>query len=104
MRLKGDAHAVEQIDDPGRRFAHGLYRRLVGQKIAAINRVVEVLPGGVAFALQVLGGVDAALGADGMRALHRNNGEQIDVAAGFGDLDGRCQPCEPAADYDNFWN
>ena len=85
----------------GRRLAHGLYRRLVGQKIAAINRVVKVLPGGVAFALHILGGVDSALRANRVRSLHRHNGKQIDVAARFGDLNGSSQSRQPAAHYDD---
>ena len=74
------AHAVEQVDDAGRRVAHRLDRRLVGEEVAAVDRVVEVLPGGVALALQVLGGVDAALRAHRVRALHRHDREQIDRA------------------------
>src|SRR5205823_3791730 len=41
--VEHDAHAIEQVDDAGRSFAHALDERLVGQKIAAINGVVEVL-------------------------------------------------------------
>ena len=62
--VKGHAHAVKQIDDSGCGFAHGLHRRLVGQKVAAVDGVVEVLVSGVAFAFKVLGGVDATLRAD----------------------------------------
>ena len=100
--VEGHAHAVQQVDDAGRSLAHGLDRRLVGQKVAAVDRVVEVLPGGVAFALEVLGRVDAALRAYGMRPLDRHDGEQIDVTAGFRNLDGRRQPRQPAAHYDDF--
>src|SRR5712692_1019088 len=85
--IEGNAHAVEQIDDAGRGVAHGLDRRLVGEEVATINRVVEVLPGGIAFALQVLGGVDASLGADRVRALYGDDGEQVNLTAHLGDLD-----------------
>ena len=78
--VEGHAHAVEQIDDAGSGLAHGLDGRLIGQKVPAIDRVVKVLPGGIAFALQVLGGVDSTLGADRVRALDRHDGEQIHVA------------------------
>jgi len=64
--IEGDAHAVQQIDDAGRRLAHVFYRRLVSQEVAAVHGVVKVLPGGIALALQVLGGVDAALRANRM--------------------------------------
>ena len=67
--------------------AHLLDGGLVGEEVAAVDGVVEVRPGGVALALEVLGGVDAALRADGVRALDRHDGEEVDGAAGFGDLD-----------------
>ena len=49
--VERNAHAVQQVDDARRCIAHRLHRRLVGQKVAAVNRVVKVLPGGVALAL-----------------------------------------------------
>ncbi len=52
--IEGHAHAVEQVDDGGRGLAHGLDGRLVGEEVAAIDGVVEVLGGGVAFALRFL--------------------------------------------------
>src|SRR5208283_2681090 len=61
--VEGHTHAVEKIDDAGGGFAHGFDGRLVGEEVAAVDGVVKVLRGGVAFALEVLGGVDAALGA-----------------------------------------
>ena len=100
--VEGHAHAVEQIDDARRGFAHGLDGRLVGQEVAAVNGVVKMLPGGIAFALEVLGGVDAALRADGVRTLHRDDGEQIDLPAHLGDLDDGGKSRQAAADHDNF--
>ena len=85
--IEGHAHAVEQVDDGGAALAHLLDGGLVGEEIAAVDGVVEVGPGAVALALEVLGGVDAALGADGVRALDRDDGEEVDGAAGFGDFD-----------------
>ena len=99
--VEGHTHAVEQIDNRRRRLAHGLHRRLVGQKVAAVDRVVKVLRGGVAFALQVLGGVDAALRADRVRALDRHNGKQIDIAASLGNLDDGRKPRQPSANHDD---
>ena len=55
----------------------------------------------VALALEVLGGVDAALRADGVRALDRDDGEEVDLAAGFGDLDDGGESGEAAAYYDD---
>ena len=85
-----------------RSFTHGFDRWLVGQKVAAVNCVVKVLPCCVAFTLKILGRVDAALGAYGMRSFDRDDREKIDVTAGFRNLDGCCQPCQPAAYHDNF--
>jgi hypothetical protein len=99
--IEGDAHAVEQIDDGRRGLAHGFDRRLVGEKIAAVDGVVEVLRGGVAFALEIFGGVDAALRANRVRALDGNDGKQIDRAAGFGDFDYRGESGEASAHHDD---
>ena len=88
---------------PGAHLAHRLHRRLVGEEVAAVNGVVEVLPGGVAFALQILGRVDAALRAYRVRALDRHDGKQIDLAAHFGDLDSGREARQSAADDDDSW-
>src|SRR5207249_4382846 len=99
--IEGHAHAVEEVDDSRSSIAHSFDRWLVGQKVAAVNRVVEVLPGGVAFAFQILGGIDAALRANRMRPLHGDDREQVDVAAHLGNLDHGCQSSQSAAhDYD----
>ena len=99
--IEGHAHAVEQIDDGGRGLAHGLHRRLVGEEVAAVDGVVKVLRGGVAFALEIFGGVDAALRADRVRALDRDDGKQVDRAAGLGDFDDRRQARQPSANHDD---
>ena len=99
--VERDAHAVEQIDDAGRGVAHVFNGRLVAEKVAAVNGVVEMLPGRVAFALEVFGGVDAALRAHRVRPLHRNNGEQVDVRAHLRDLDDCGQSGEAAAYHDD---
>src|SRR5205807_10310929 len=41
---KRHSHAIEQVDDRRRHLAHGFRRRLIREKVAAINRVVEMLP------------------------------------------------------------
>ncbi len=99
--VEGHAHAVEEIDDAGRGLAHGLDGGLVGEEVAAVDGVVEVLVGGVAFALEVFGGVDAALRADRVGALDGNDGEQVHVAAGFRDFDDRREPGEASANHDD---
>src|SRR5271169_167130 len=59
-----------------------------------------MIPGRVALALQVLGRVYPTLRANGVRTLHRNNREQVDVGAHLRDLDHRGQSGESTA-YDN---
>ena len=94
---KRHAHSIEEINDLRRHVAHPLDRRLVGQKVAAINRVVKMLPRRVAFAFCIDRAVDAALCADRVRTLYRHDRDQIDLVPGFGDLHRRGQTGEPAA-------
>src|SRR5271157_511145 len=100
--VKRNAHAVEQVNDSGRGLAHVFDRRLVAEEIAAVNRVVEVLPGGIALALEILCGIDAALGADGVRALHRDDGKKINAAAHLRDLDHGGKSGQSAAYHNDF--
>ncbi len=100
--IEGNAHAVEQIDDAGSGLAHGLDRRLVGEEVATVNRVVKMDPGGIAFALQVLGGVDATLRAHRMRALYGDDGEQVNFSAHLSNLDDGGETCQAPAHYDDF--
>src|SRR5581483_1217661 len=95
------AHAIEQIDDARRSLAHGFDRRLVGEEVAAVNRVVKMYPGGVAFALEVLGSIDSALRANGMRTFDGHDREKVDVATHFGDLDRGRESGESATDNDD---
>ncbi len=99
--VEGDAHAVEQVDDGGALRGHVLDGGLVGEEVAAVDGVVEVLEDVVALAFEVLGGVDAALGADGVRALDGDDGEEVDLAASFGDLDDGGETGKAAAYYDD---
>ncbi len=100
--IEGNTHAVEQINNAGGSLAHIFNRRLVGEEVAAINCVVKVLPGGVAFSLEVFGGVDTALRAHGVGALHRNDREEINVTTLFGNLDHSGKPGQTSAYNDNF--
>ena len=63
------AHSVEHVDDFWGGFAHGAYLRLVRQKVATVNGVVEVLVYRITFAFGVQRGVYAPLRTGGMRAL-----------------------------------
>ena len=85
----------------GARRGHVADGGLVGEEVAAVDGVVEVLADGVALALEVLAGVDAALRADGVRTLDRHDGEEIDGAAGLGDLDDGGETGEASSDDDD---
>ena len=98
--VEGHPHAVEEEDDAGPRLAHLQDRRLVGEEVAAVDRVVEVPPGRVALPFPVDRGVDAALRADRVRALHRDDREEIDGQPRLGDPDRRHEAGEATADDD----
>jgi len=100
--VKRHSHAVEQVDDAGGGFAHGLDRRLVGQEVSTVDGVIEMLPGGVAFTFKILCGVDATLSADGVRTFYRHDGEQVNLSAHLGDLDRGGKSGQAAADHYDF--
>ena len=80
-------------------FGHFLDRRLMLQEVAAVDRVVEVQPLAVALLPgDVVDAVDAALGANAVRAFDRREAHQVDVDAQFGQLHGGGQTGQPAAD------
>src|SRR6185369_3653681 len=85
---EGNTHAIEEIDDRRRHFAHRFRGWLVRQKVAAVNSVIEMFPRRIAFAFSVDGSIDSALRADRMRALHGHDGKQIDSMAGLRDFHG----------------
>ncbi len=100
--VKHDPHAVQQIDNAGRMVAHMLDRRLVGEKVAAVNRVVQMLIGRIALAFRIDRAVDAALSADRMAALDGNKREQVYRNACLGNFHRRHQPGQSAADHNHF--
>ena len=78
---------------------HFLDRRLVLQEVAAVDGVVEVQPLVVALLpREVVDAVDAALGADAVRALDGREAHQVDVDAQLGQLHRRGQAGQSAAD------
>jgi hypothetical protein len=99
---EGHAHALEGADQPRRVLAHGLDRRLIGQVAAALDGIDDVLLHAVVLALHVQHRVDAALGADRVRAHHLEQREQLHPMAGLGDGQRRPEPAEPAADDDDL--
>ena len=70
--VKHHAHSVQQVDDAGSGVAHHLDRWLVGQKISAVDAVVEMLRRRVALAFHVHSTVDASLGAHRVGSLDRH--------------------------------
>ena len=99
MRLNVHAQPIHQVDDLRPPIGHFLHRRLVLQKVAAIDRVVEVQPLVVALLpRQVVDAVDAALRTDAVRALDRHQAHQIDIDAQLGQLHRRRQARQSAAD------
>src|SRR6516164_6778137 len=100
--IEHDAHAIEKINDAGGVFAHALDERLVGKKVSAVDGVVKMLRGGIAFAFLILGGVDAALGADGMRALDGNDREKVNGNTRLGDTNRRHQTGQTTAHNDDL--
>src|SRR6202521_2127780 len=61
-----------------------------------------MLPGGIAFAFQVLGGVDATLRANRVRALYGDDGEEVNLAAHLGDFYDGGEARQAAAHYDDL--
>ncbi len=100
--VERDAHSVEQVDDPGCPVCHLEDGVLVGEIIAAVEGLIEVLVLRVALlAGDLVAGVDAALGAHGVRALDGDHAEEVHGDAGLGDTDGRGEAREPAPDHDH---
>ena len=99
------AHAVEHLDELRSCFDHALDSELVREEVAAVDRVIEMLVDGVMLALRVHAGIDAALGAEGMRTLDRAIGEQVYLAAAFADFQRRHEAGQAATDDDDliFW-
>ena len=98
-------HAVEHLDELRSSFDHALDSELVSEEVAAVDRIIEVLVDRVVLALRVHAGIDAALGAEGMRTLDRAVREEVNLAAAFADLQ-RSHEAREAAAYDNnliFW-
>ena len=85
------------MHDARGRFAHAAYLRLVGQEVAAVDGVIEMLVYAVAFALGVQGCVYSTLCAGGMRALERHQREQVNLKPGFHYLERCHKPGKPAA-------
>src|SRR5208337_5456204 len=103
--IEHHAHPIEQVDDRRRRIAHRLDRRLMREKVAAVNRVVKMNHRRVALAFRIDRAVDSALRAHRMRSLDRYDREQVDLLALLRELHRRGQTSQPAAyDYVMPWH
>jgi hypothetical protein len=96
--IERHAEAVHEIDDPRAPVAHFLDRRLMLQEVAPVDRIVEVLRLVVALLpREAVDAIDAALGADAVRALHGSEAHQVDGDAELGQLHRGREPCQSAA-------
>ena len=95
-------HSIKKIDDLRSHVGHSFDRRLVGQKVATIDRIVEVLCRRIAFALGVYSSIDAALGTDRVRTFDRYDRDHIDLVSGLGYFHRRREARKPAADDRNL--
>src|SRR5579875_3210977 len=99
--IKHNPHAIHQVNNGWSRLTHAQNLLLVGEKVAAINRVVKVFPRGIAFPFGIDRTIDTALCTHRVRALDRHPGEQFNRHTGLSDFDGCHQTCQTAADDDD---
>ena len=100
--VEGDSHPVEQVDDLRRPVRHLIHRRLVREKVAAVDRFIKVLILRVALLTRdFIAGVDTALGANRVGTLDRDDREEVDRNASLGDAECGCKACESAANNDH---
>ena len=99
LAREGNALGDALVDDVHRHLGHAVDVGLARAEVAALDGVVEEAEDAVAVVLVVLGGVDAALGGDGMRAPRRVlEAERLDVVAQLGQRRGRRRAGEAGAD------
>jgi len=97
--IERDAQAIHEVDDARAPIAHFLHGRLMLEKVAAIDRVVEMLPLVVALLTrEVVDAVDPALRADAVGALDGHQAHEIHVEAELSELHGGGQAGQAAAD------
>src|SRR6266699_686072 len=96
------SHPIEKKNYRGGHLAHSLCRWLIRKKVSAVDRVIKVFPGGVAFALCVDGPVDSSLSTNRMRALYGHDRKKIHRMSRFGNSHCRRQTCQPATNDRDF--
>ena len=83
-------------------MGHLVDRGLVGEEVAAVDGLVEVLVLGVTLlARDLVARVDSALGAHRVAAFHRDQRKEVHRDAALGDADGGGEAGESAADHDD---
>ena len=103
--LAGEGHALRDhlVDDVDRHLGQAVHVGLAGTEVATLDRVVEEAMDGVAVALVVLRGVDAALSSDRVRTPRRVvEGERLDLVAEFTERRRRGRTCETRTDDDDL--
>ena len=95
-------HSVHCIDQTGSILHQTAYRRLVSQKVAAVNSIIKMLVNTVVLTFGIQCRINAALRTDGVRALHRHQRDQIDRDLLFSYLQCGHQTGQTAADNHNL--
>ena len=102
--LAGERHALRHalVDDVDADLRQAVDVGFAGAEIAALHRVVEEAVNAVAVVLIILGGVDAALRGDGVRAARAVlEAEALDVVAQFAEAGGSGAARQAGADDDD---
>ena len=88
--VEGHSQPVHQVNDPRSPVGHFFDRRLVLEKVAAVDGVVEVFPFRVSLLpRERVDAVDATLGTDAVRPLDWHETEQVDMHSQFRQPHGR---------------
>jgi hypothetical protein len=98
--IEGHSQAVQQVDNSRRPGDHFLHRRLMLQKLAAVDGVVEMPRLVVAeLAGEVVDAIDAPLRTATMRTPQGQQAHHAHVALQLGQFHGRRQTGQTAANY-----
>ena len=101
----GEGHALRHalVDDVDRHLGEAVHVGLAGAEVAALDGVVEKPVDAVAVVLVILGGVDAALGGDGVGAARAVvEDEALHLVAELGEGGGGRGAGEAGADDDDL--
>ncbi len=102
--VKGNTHAIEQINDRRGRLAHGLDRRLVGEEIAAVNVSSKCCQVESPSPFRFFAALIPPCAHTECDRFTGTMEKRSTCAAHFGDLDDRRQSGQAAANNDNLWS